>query len=708
MPIQEKNYDAGYKRNKKPLLIACSGGGGHISAIQGVRDFLDKKYHRTIKFPKYPTILHDEKQSSSARTQIDVGSVATNSFYILSPIIKTILSFTNLPLLPSSGDLKDEIDALNKKETTTREREYVDMLLDVYPAGYESAAIWNVLQRKDQTTELKKLIELQSGNDQENYEYVCRDILKLLKTAAANNISYTEIISTQAMGLPALCDTVKKYNTDNPDKPKIVIHQYMTDLPTKGAVHFFKTLSTLTHEQQQQIKLYGVGMKQDILDHFFPTGDHFNGVYDIPAKNNPMVRAGFKDSTHDNSKRFNVDVTISLKGEDPIKIIKHEQIASIMLGSQASDDTVEYIETLIKNGMDKVFVFGGKNDAISKKIDAILAKNPTYNDRVIRLGNQDDVQIAQLMTRSNMVIIRGGGLSVMEQMTMPHNKRQTILIHHANSHATELTSGISWEDDNVTALMADLKLKQVHAEKTSPERAKRQIAEARLIAVAKRSKKWSIDESTRYIKALPKKQLEQIVASLQNNSGKNTRPLFKYLSAKKLNEVEKQQELEAKIQLVINTLITDCDGCKLYLNNVIAGEVSTLSKLPFDIEQVIKNSADDEFKQASPAFFSAIDSYKAVVRLLATLNDESNIPPSEKLLNFKNEYEKPETRDALLYSNDNFIIRFIREINYQLSKIFIFNCMGLDRFFTPAQKIRREMEITKPEQINPTTPSPGS
>ena len=172
MPIENESY-VGAERNKKPLLIGCSGGGGQITGIKGVRDFLVKDYPDLIDLIRYAPVLHKDKRESWIKNNIHTGSVAMNDLYILSPIIRTILSLTSLPLLPDSGDLKKEIDALNEKEEKTTGREYVDMLLDVFPAGYESAAVWNVLLKKDKTAELKKLINLQKESDNENYKEIC-------------------------------------------------------------------------------------------------------------------------------------------------------------------------------------------------------------------------------------------------------------------------------------------------------------------------------------------------------------------------------------------------------------------------------------------------------------------------------------------------------------------------------------------------------
>lgn len=314
------------------------------------------------------------------------------------------------------------------------------------------------------------------------------------KKAAQEGKPYTEIISTQAMGLPALCDAVIEYNqwsrVQHPAFTPLVIHQYFTDLPTHGAVHFFNPLSRLSKKQQQQMHLYGLGMSEDVIRTFFPKGEDFGGIYDIPPKDNPMVRPGFTDPDLDYSKFFHKSCKFYLLDSDNEKqdyrITADEQIATILLGSQASNDTVKYIETLLKNGYQKIFVLGGH--LFEKEIQEIESRYPQLPNRIVRVSsNQTDTTLTPLLTRSNIIIQRGGGVSVMEAMAMPHNPEQAILIHHTDAHADEikekeLTSGISWEDCNVDRLVTALSQKGLRTKKTSPELAKSEIPRARLSA----------------------------------------------------------------------------------------------------------------------------------------------------------------------------------------------------------------------------------
>jgi len=157
MPVIKNNYASEVNTPKVPLMIGCSGGGGHIAAIKGILEFLIQTYGGRVKTSTYKPVLYAEKQWTPIRNQIQTGSAAME----YSVVTGVISRLTNLPILPASDSIQEEIIALNQKETAISGagRGYIDMLLDVYPAGYESAAIWNILQRQDRTSELKKLIK---------------------------------------------------------------------------------------------------------------------------------------------------------------------------------------------------------------------------------------------------------------------------------------------------------------------------------------------------------------------------------------------------------------------------------------------------------------------------------------------------------------------------------------------------------------------
>ncbi len=443
------------------LLIAISGGGGHIAAIKAFAE----KYRDKCE-TLYSPVPYHSKVSSITGMSIFLASYA--SYF---PQIQSILSTLDLPLLPNHEKLVGAIRQLHSDSA----RVYVDMLLDVHPSGYESAAIWNIFQREDMKSELRKLVELQAQNDMLFYPIVHDYFYNLLVKAYNEENPYTEVISTQVAGIAALCDAVIKYNEMHGENIKI--HQYMTDLPTKGAIHFSSSLSRLTVKQQQVMNVYAVGMDKSFLRDFF-IQSYFNGTYNLNPKDNPMIRQGFTNPENDNSNKFSEPVTLvanlnsikkfELKDEKLIEYVSTSiiippdtKIACIMIGSQAGTDTVRYISSLIYNGIEKVFVFGGDNAHIAHKIKDLLRKCPTWTDNIILLSNQDASFICAIKTRCNVIVTGSGGLSVMEQMAMNFNPSQIVLIHCADTIADISCSGITWEDCNADELIDELKDKLI-------------------------------------------------------------------------------------------------------------------------------------------------------------------------------------------------------------------------------------------------------
>lgn len=483
MSYEQRAYEYVPSNHKRrPLMIASSGGGGHIAAIQGIQGFLEQEFGNDIILPEYSSILYEDKPFSSRGLQVEIGLLVLNLFLIGS-MLKTVLEYTPIPVLPNRMTFHEEIKALSKNSR----RHYIDMLLDVDPVGYESVALWNISQRENKVGNLIKCVNLQSGTDDINHAITLNYFLVLLQASALEGAPYTEVINTQVMSIPALCDVIIEYNQWIVNKginaPQILIHQYLTDVATQGAISFFKPLSRLTHEQQNQMKLYGLGLDENTIKFYFPKGNQFNAIYDISGKDNPMVRSAFKEERWDNSSNYYKETRIDLRGKESAYIIQPaEQIAAIMLGSQANDDTAMYLERLLESGMNKVFVFGGEKPRIKVGIEQIIQEHPEYADKIIPLGFQDDKAVAPLMSRCNVLIIGGGGLTVMEQLAMNHHPEQAILIHYPE-HAEE---GIIWEGKNVDYLIAHLNKIGLYSGKISLEGSERQLAEARLIVAAKK------------------------------------------------------------------------------------------------------------------------------------------------------------------------------------------------------------------------------
>lgn len=478
---------------RKPLIISSSGGGGHISAANGIVNFLEKHYPNIAITKHSPEPRNDKDPSTYGHLQLAMTWLHEKN--ISKPLQHILKKYTYIPILPNKKELETEIKLLKQKNAPYMQRNYIDMLLDVAEIGYESVGIYNALIKNDDASSLQKLPLFQQQTEKFNYARIYKHFLTLLMDAAKANKPYTELISTQILGFKPLCDAVSDYHQwlDNHelynDYPKPIIHQYMTDLPSNGASHYYDGLRALTEKQRSFMKLYGCELDIDFLINNIPLSHSFAGLHKIDRKDNPMVRAGFNNPATSLHNKWHIDNEITYtdyeinpspdsstytlkpkKDKAKLTIKADEKIASIMLGSQASIDTICYASILASSDCSKVFVFGGLNQNIYPIIQQMMAENPKLKDKIICLGNQEDDVIQPIMTRSQKLIIRGGGLSIMEQMQMDHHPEQEIYIHHSDNETNTLTSGIEWEDGNVDKFIKDAQKNKLSVQKTSPSK----------------------------------------------------------------------------------------------------------------------------------------------------------------------------------------------------------------------------------------------
>lgn len=161
--------------------------------------------------------------------------------------------------------------------------------------------------------------------------------------------------------------------------------------------------------------------------------------------------------------------------EITLKLKDSTNVHSIMLGSQAARlATCEYVKQkceifklLAENdrGAESycVFVFCGNNAELYNEIAqiALSKRQELGNVFILPLGNQNHIMISQLYSMADDIIIRAGGLSIMEVRAAA--KRNASLYVHAeiplqycNQSSTELLEFFRQADQNVilSALMA--------------------------------------------------------------------------------------------------------------------------------------------------------------------------------------------------------------------------------------------------------------
>jgi effector protein SdbA len=444
---------------KKPLCIACSGGGGHISAINGLIETLIATSENII-IKQHPSWPH--KKSISLYSLMLRFSIWALSNRIFDKLLHNILIKWAISGLPPYKEFHLELQRLITLNHNNNTRPYLDILLDLYPAGYEFVAIFNTLQRGDYLTNINTIVAGQPRSDRMNYRTIYKKILTILTTEAANDQPYTEIISTQPQSLAAMCDAVYKYNQKhNP----IIIKLYLTDLPGFGANHFFTALKNLKPIQQQQIKIYAVCETQQELSSYFTHPTTFCALNNFSKYANPMIRSAFKNpelineySPHKTCKLINKFI-----------IPANTNIATIMLGSLAGNACIEYAKYLVSTQKYYlIFVLRADNCAIDQELTNL-------SNTIVCLNQQSALELASIMVRSNCVILRGGGLSTMENLALPIIPQKKFYFHHPeqgneNKTLDDLTTGLSWEDTNIDHFIKHIRKHHAFAIKTTPQR----------------------------------------------------------------------------------------------------------------------------------------------------------------------------------------------------------------------------------------------
>ncbi len=342
---------------RRPLIIACSGGAGHISAAKGIVDELSVGA-KPAEIPLYRAVRYQDKPFSLRGGLIRFG-VWIMSVPYLGAAIKGVCRLFKLPVLPSYDAFHAQLKNISQNESDGdkgRERPYVDMLLDVYPTGYEFTAVNNAAHLSLGRNDIKRMISYKGKTEEQNYQAAFDHIYAMLVDGAKKGKPYTAIVSTQALSLEALCDAVICYNEVflpefNSENHTVIapayIQQYMTDLPAIGCAHFMQNLSDLTDKQRSVMEVGAVYMSSPIKAAFFGEGHGFKAVHSIDPRNNPMIRAGFKapslkqytdkSTQHELSyKAYAIDEGTGralYTGDESVTVKPDEKVASIMIGS---------------------------------------------------------------------------------------------------------------------------------------------------------------------------------------------------------------------------------------------------------------------------------------------------------------------------------------------------------------------------------------
>lgn len=373
---------------------------------------------------------------------------------------------------------KSAAEALQKKAlaagdtasvtNTTSESWHKTFIVDF---GKTSMRWWDWSQRTGNTEFTSALASLRHTS--QLFYYVYKNKVRKLIESHTDIDTYDDVIfhNTQPNNLGALITTIAEYNREvmrhnqnHPENPrkKVKLHSHFTDCPTQYAKMYIEEMGRINVDDLDDAQfllhspspvaehnLFHGETPEKAMKALFPKLYHDNKrtrviFTDGPIrpefihyKNNPALKKDGVNIMFSNQAEFNaLSETLNgtfqtfneQKSTATLAFQEKDTIASIMLGSQASiEGTLKLIEKEIEtskqtDGIQYVFAFCGANKPeeglvlygkVLEKAKAINS-NPNSRIKIIPLTNQPASMIANLYSLANRVVIRPGGISIME------------------------------------------------------------------------------------------------------------------------------------------------------------------------------------------------------------------------------------------------------------------------------------------------------
>lgn len=405
---------------KKILYLYSSGGGGHVSAKNALRD---------KRLPKL--------QENIEKALIDkFGTEKGKKIYEQH--------FPNYPAFVDyckAKGLYEEKDVLH---------DFVGYM------GRKGTESWDAAQKSGDVKKQERLAGMQGLT-----RYVFAPAVFLYTLLTLIRYKPEGVISTQAICNDSILSAIGVYNAlfKPGERKNLNLNLYMTDMPTDLSDHFFSTIKKMFQRQKNRLVLHAPQPNDD-FSWTVKIGLDKSHVVELKNMELPIRPAfveavkKFKKTPFDPTKiqiKINCleeremlegvigkDAIIG-KAPDGVHFVDYELGAKdeahyIMLGSQPTRSAIydyidQYVEMAKNNGGEPLhlFLFSGKylqdkgaEDCLYKEISAYLKKNKDTlpeNLKVVPLSYQNADQMVGLFARCHSVTRSGGG-TCMELMVM--------------------------------------------------------------------------------------------------------------------------------------------------------------------------------------------------------------------------------------------------------------------------------------------------
>lgn len=428
--------------SRHPLIIASSGGGGHISAAESLIQQFKSKKNKTLPY-------HFYQQPSRAFLSIEsLIWLSIHSFH--HPIPNYVFKNMSSIVLPKAHELQNEINSLLQLQQRLEKRHYVDFLLDLQPNGLIFASMFNFYQKLGHADSLKRIVKHQSLLDA-LYRPIIRDkVFQLLLNGIKQKKPFDSLLSTQALGLPAICEAINTYNFQRTqlseayqiEVPEIFMHQFITDIPNVTAEHYLKPLNQVDVLHKKNLILHLLDLEKE---NYFLEKKHAFKVFRYDPKHNPIVRDEFRKSEQEKTR---LALQIIRSPLDTIFLKPNQRLGVIMLSSSNGSTSVDYVQSLIKLNIEHIAILGNPNPSLIEFLNRIEKKGQ-LKSKIHVLGMLNSAQLNDLLKNCDLLVLKGGGLSLMEIASFDLKNDAVVFIHKPiNDQQEIIESGLVWEDGN--------------------------------------------------------------------------------------------------------------------------------------------------------------------------------------------------------------------------------------------------------------------
>lgn len=374
----------------------------------------------------------------------------------------------------TAGNGHHQVTQVLAKEINKRSPEVQVKVKDVMSdflggRGEQIKKQWRTAQKEGKIYQLKLMVKLQRLGDLFFHRPIKKALLKSLHDYEREFGCPPEyIINDQVSGLPAIFSALSEYNSELQKRglKEVRCELHMTDLPEK-ADHFFNPIRRLSNKHKKLITLFSPavkGMNKEQSSAFLQkkTGLHCEQITVLQDGQLP-VDALYKDPKLKNISEFTFNdlerhgrqkymqllpniAPYYNPAKQTYRVDPQDHVSAMMLGSQPTELDIEkaikQMVALAHRASDKskryhFFAFCGEDEVgnphtLFKRMCAKLRQmDVPPNLCVVPLPFQKPENIAKIRARSNVRIIRSGGISCFEdkelQKTLGSNNSKTYI-----------------------------------------------------------------------------------------------------------------------------------------------------------------------------------------------------------------------------------------------------------------------------------------